>query len=60
MRARRPRRDRNGRRDEGRNVPPTHTAAPPRKAVALDPDSPFAKLSALREAMEKRTKEPSS
>ena len=35
------------------------SAAPPRK-VGADPDSPFAKLMALREAMEKQSKEKSS
>lgn len=45
-------------RDE-RRTPEVHSAAPPKKG-GVDPDSPFAKLGALREQLEKRTKEPSS
>jgi ATP-dependent RNA helicase SUPV3L1/SUV3 len=37
-----------------------HSAAPPRKGGGIDPDSPFAKLGALREQLERRAKEPSS
>lgn len=47
------------RRDEPRRGPEMISAAPPRKGGA-DPDSPFAKLMALREAMEKQSKEKSS
>ena len=39
--------------------PEVHSAAPPRKSGGIDPDSPFAKLGALREQLEKRTKETS-
>ncbi len=48
------RRDRPRRDDRG---PAVHTSAPQRKG-GPDPDSPFAKLVALREAMDKRGKEP--
>jgi ATP-dependent RNA helicase SUPV3L1/SUV3 len=47
------------RRDEQRGPPEVRHAAPPRKTGAADPDSPFASLGALREALEKRTKEKS-
>ncbi len=53
----RPRGDRPGgdrRRDE-RRAPEVVSSAPPRKGGA-DPDSPFAKLMALREALEKQSK----
>jgi hypothetical protein len=35
------------------------SSAPTKKAGAVDPDSPFAKLMALREAMSKGASEPS-
>ncbi len=47
------------RRREERGPPEVRHAAPPRKSGAADPDSPFASLSALREALEKRSKEKS-
>lgn len=47
------------RRDEQRGPPEVRHAAPPRKTGTADPDSPFASLGALREALEKRTKEKS-
>ncbi len=46
------------RRDE-RGPPEVRHAAPPRKGGTADPDSPFAQLGALREALEKRAKEKS-
>ena len=48
-----------GRRDEPRRQPDVITAAPPKRA-GLDPDSPFAKLAALKAAMDKRGQEPGS
>jgi ATP-dependent RNA helicase SUPV3L1/SUV3 len=54
-------RDRDRRRDDrggGRRLE-THSAAPPRRAGgAADADSPFAKLMALRETLEKQSREP--
>jgi len=47
-------------RGDDRRAPEVHSAAPPRKGGGIDPDSPFAKLGALREQLEKRAKEPSS
>lgn len=47
-------------RGDDRRAPEMHSAAPPRKGGGVDPDSPFAKLGALREQLEKRAKEPSS
>lgn len=49
------------RRDEQRGGKPQVASAAPRSAKkgAVDPDSPFAKLGALKEAMEKRAKESS-
>jgi len=55
---RRGRDDRSRGRDERRPVDVV-SAAPPRK-TAIDPDSPFAALGALREALEKRTKDQGS
>ncbi len=56
-----PRGDRGPRRPgrDDRRTPEVHSAAPPRKSGGVDPDSPFAKLGALREQLEKRAKEPS-
>ncbi|MBL8566075.1 MAG: DEAD/DEAH box helicase [Hyphomicrobiaceae bacterium] len=50
------------RRDEQRGGKPQVISAAPRgaKKGTVDPDSPFAKLSALKEAMEKRSKESST
>lgn len=55
-------RDRDRGRDQrggGRRSLETHTAAPPRRTGA-DADSPFAKLMALRESLEKQSREPGS
>ena len=48
-----------GRRDEHRRQPEVITAAPPKRA-GVDPDSPFAKLAALKASMDKRGQEPGS
>lgn len=48
------------RRREERRKAEVHTAAPPRRSGAIDPDSPFAALGALREELAKRSKEPST
>ncbi|MFM9940507.1 MAG: helicase-related protein [Hyphomicrobiaceae bacterium] len=48
------------RRDNDRNRPETRSAAPPRASKGPDPDSPFAKLLALRQQLEKQAKEKSS
>lgn len=47
------------RRREERRKPEIHSAAPPAR-VGIEPDSPFAALGALREALAKRDKETSS
>ena len=49
-------RDRNNRRRREER-PQVRQAAPPKKAKGADPDSPFASLGALRDALEKRTRE---
>ncbi|WP_348534822.1 hypothetical protein [Hyphomicrobium sp. D-2] len=52
--------DRNRRDDrnkDDRRKPAVHTAAAPRRGGAIDPDSPFAALGALREELAKRGKE---
>lgn len=48
------------RRPPERRTPQVHSAAPPRNKATVDPDSPFAALGALREALERRAREPSS
>ncbi len=48
-----------GRRDEGRRQSEVISAAPPKRAGA-DPDSPFAKLAALKASMDKRGEGPGS
>ena len=48
-----------GRREDNRRQPEVISAAPPKRA-GLDPDSPFAKLAALKAAMDKRGQEPGS
>ncbi|KWT66203.1 ATP-dependent DNA helicase [Hyphomicrobium sulfonivorans] len=55
--------DRNRRDDrnkDDRRKPAVHTAAAPRRGGAIDPDSPFAALGALREELAKRGKETST
>ncbi|MFZ0571816.1 MAG: hypothetical protein WAM63_15215, partial [Rhodomicrobium sp.] len=62
------RHDRPGSRGDGRGQdtrPPRHqgkqpfaaTAAPKKSSAAIDPDSPFAALSQLKERMEKQTQD---
>jgi ATP-dependent RNA helicase SUPV3L1/SUV3 len=48
-----------GRRDEHKRQPEVITASPPKRA-GVDPDSPFAKLAALKAALDKRGQEPGS
>lgn len=48
-----------GRRDEGRRQAEVASAAPPKRAGA-DPDSPFAKLAALKASLDKRGEGPGS
>lgn len=50
---------RDGRRDEGRRSSEVISAAPPKRSGA-DPDSPFAKLAALKASMDKRGEGPDS
>jgi ATP-dependent RNA helicase SUPV3L1/SUV3 len=47
-------------RGQDRRAPEVISAAPPRAKGASEVDSPFAKLGALREALERRAKEKSS
>lgn len=49
-------RDKNNRRRRD-DRPQVRHAAPPKKSKEADPDSPFASLGALRDALEKRTRE---
>ena len=49
-----------GRRDDHRRQPEVITAAPPKRSAGLDPDSPFAKLAALKASMDKRGEGPGS
>jgi ATP-dependent RNA helicase SUPV3L1/SUV3 len=48
---------RNDRRKDDRRKIEVHTATPPRRGGGIDPDSPFAALSALRDELAKRGKE---
>jgi len=61
----RPQGRRDDRRDEGRgredrSRPKVATAAPQRRGGGIDPDSPFAALSALKQQLEKSSKTPGS
>ena len=47
------------RRDDSRRQPEVVSAAPPKRS-GVDPDSPFAKLAALKASMDKRGQEPGS
>ena len=49
-----------GRRDDHRRQPEVISAAPPKRSAGLDPDSPFAKLAALKASMDKRGEGPGS
>jgi ATP-dependent RNA helicase SUPV3L1/SUV3 len=51
-------RNRDNRRNNERRGPEIHTASAPRKPGGIDPTSPFAALSALREQLERRAKDP--
>jgi ATP-dependent RNA helicase SUPV3L1/SUV3 len=57
--ARSERRGHERRRSDERTPQAMHSAGPPKKA-AIDPDSPFASLGALREALEKQAREKNS
>ena len=48
-----PYQDRNDRNNRGAAQPLRFEAKPPRKEKPIDPDSPFAKLAALKEQMKK-------
>ena len=52
-----PRRDRDRGRGQGFSPPSIQSAVPPKKAGMVDPDSPFASLSALRDQLAKTSKE---
>ncbi|RVG43679.1 helicase, partial [Sinorhizobium meliloti] len=47
------RKDRGDRHDRNKSSPPKFEGRPPRKEKPIDPDSPFAKLAALKEQMKK-------
>ncbi|MDP1909184.1 MAG: helicase, partial [Hyphomicrobium sp.] len=51
------RRDDNRRRPDDRQAPMMRSASPPSKKGGVDPDSPFAQLGALREALAKQARE---